>query len=107
MDTPRCSDDAIIKKYTDAGWIAFCPPKGINNVIAFKPGRMHFIKIVRSVDDGVGIPKNTFIQNAFSNSADPIYAVVGPKSAAIKLVNINLNTRVVLAARKKTIEVIL
>jgi hypothetical protein len=92
----------IIAKYVDAGWSAVPAPKGsVNDVIAHIDNKLHFVSIESERTDPEGLVKNTFIQNAFSNGAVPVYArVVGSK---VTLCDINLNTRI-LIGKKRTMK---
>lgn len=77
----------VINKYQECGFVA--NQKGTSNeIIAIKgvktQQKLHFIRVFPS-HDGTGIlsssdksveENNTFIQNAFSNSAVPVYAYV-------------------------------
>lgn len=72
---------AVVTKYTDNGWRVLRAPKGgVNDIVAQKDRRFHFVQVVtpETIDDPKyhGLSKNTFIQNAFSNGATPIFAHV-------------------------------
>ncbi len=95
--------NATIAKYTAAGWIAFPGGGGINDVIAYRGGpnpRLHFVQIVtdKALPRYNGLAKNTFIQNAFSNMAVPVYATVGPKDVSFE--NVNENKKIIVSAAK-------
>lgn len=91
--------DAVIMKYQLAGWDVIKAPRGsINNIIAHNANKLHFIQINNGGVDQTGLAKNTFIQNAFSNGAIPVFATVTPNN--ISLQDINLNTRVVIGKKK-------
>lgn len=71
----------VIKVYTNNGWHASPAPKGcINDIIALRDKKLHFIQIIteKNTNDVKfnALPKNTFIQNAFSNGAVAVYAYV-------------------------------
>lgn len=113
--------DAVINKYREFGWTAFRAPKeSLNDIIAHnqsKNNKFHFVQVVtkETIDNArhQGIAKNTFIQNAFSNSAIPIYAHVvtsvrrgvgedGSRAlnANVTFENVNENARVIIGGRK-------
>jgi len=58
------------------------PIKSINDIIAKKNGakRFHFVQVMPAEAAGtgryIGQQKNDFIQNALSNQADPVHAIV-------------------------------
>lgn len=87
----------VIKKYAEAGWTAIRAPKNsTNDVIAQKGPRYHFVQVVTPENSAdvkfQDLPKNTFIQNAFSNSATPVYAKISRKSANVKISFEDANT---------------
>lgn len=113
--------DAVINKYREFGWTAFRAPKeSLNDIIAHnqsKNNKFHFVQVVtkETIDNArhQGIAKNTFIQNAFSNSAIPIYAHVVTSvrrgvgedgvrvlNANVTFENVNENARVIIGGRK-------
>lgn len=110
--TPFDPAAAVIAKYTEFGWTAIRAPKNsLNDIIAQKDKRLHFIQVVtpETIDDGkfTGLPKNTFIQNAFSNMAIPVYAHVlvskkkdGSIAAKVTFEDVNLNTRIIVGGKK-------
>lgn len=103
---------AAMAKYNEAGWTAYrCPTGGMNDFIAHRDKKLHYLQVVPS--DNVenmrfhGEAKNTFIQNAFSNSAVPIHATVTAKKvggAKITLEDVNTNGRVVVAGPRKVVK---
>jgi hypothetical protein len=105
--TPSAAVNAVLDKYTTTGWSAHQPSGGVNHIIAYRGKRLHFIQVVtpETVDSpeyqGGGIPCNTFVQNALSNSAEPIHALVSTKHGhtTVSLTNVNDNSRVVIASR--------
>jgi hypothetical protein len=106
----------VIAKYKESGWTATQIAKQ-NNIIAVKgegtKQKLHFVRVHVSYG-GVGVSKlsdksseenNTFIQNAFSNMATPVYAYVSYSDAykleKMFLEDINLNTPIRLVVAKK------
>ena len=104
----------VINKYQECGFIA--NQKGISNeIIAIKgiknQQKIHFVRVFPS-HDGVGIlssndksveENNTFIQNAFSNSAVPVYAYASYTDnilTRISLEDINLKQPIRLVVKK-------
>jgi hypothetical protein len=111
--TPREKLDIIkyvASKYISGGWTIIYPQKGaINDLLVQKGARVQFVQVVTDeLLEGArhsDVAKNTFIQNAFSNAADPIYATVSVSKAGVPSVrfeNVNTNTRVVIAKAVKT-----
>lgn len=80
----------VANAYIAAGWnvMVVYPIKGMTDIIAKKSPsgessgrhRFHFVQVVpqeaRDTGKFIGQQKNEFIQNALSNQADPIHAVV-------------------------------
>lgn len=100
---------AVLKKYNEGGWVASLAPKGsINDIIAQKPGKYHFIQVIWQDPDvrTEDATKNTFIQNAFANGAIPVHATMSGADCKISLYDVNLNTRCIVgaAAPKTTAE---
>lgn len=94
---------AVKKKYENAGWQTIGAPNiVINDIIAKKNDKFHFVKILtdeQSDKNLAEIQKNDFIQNAFSNGATPVYAhVKSTKTNKIKMSfeNINTNNRIII-----------
>jgi hypothetical protein len=105
---------ATLEKYHELGWVAFQAPKAsLNDIIAQKGKKLHFVQIVtKETIDGPrhqDIAKNTFIQNAFSNSAMPIYAHVvvatkrgePPAIRSITFENVNDSSRVIIGGKRQ------
>lgn len=107
--------DAVLTKYTEMGWNAMRMKNSINDIVASKPKntKIHFILVVTpdTLNDPRfnGLPKNTFIQNAFSNGAVPIFATVTTKQVGsgekarldvkITFEDVNSNARVIIAKK--------
>jgi hypothetical protein len=98
---------AVRAKYAEFGWTAFAAPtESLNDIIAQKGKKLHFVQVItpETADSAkhTGLAKNTFIQNAFSNGAAPIYAtiVVKPRTTQITFENINDNTQVIIGRKK-------
>lgn len=102
----------VMDKYIAADWVCWqCPTGNINDFIAHSAKRLHYVRVVPAETAEElkyhGESKNTFIQNAMSNSAIPVYAhvkVVTDKnnvvSSTISLEDINTSARVVVAKKK-------
>ncbi len=108
----------VINKYAANGWTVIVPPRGaLNDIITQKGKKMHFVQVTtKETITGAryqGIARNTFIQNAFSNAAIPVYAtvtitpgrgtaardsVVSPR-AAITFEDINQNSKLIITAK--------
>lgn len=91
--------DIVSAKYVGAGWTVIKPPGGtINDLIAQKGGRVHFVQIMSEKTEGGarfnGLARNSFIQNAFSNGATPVYARLDGDKLTLR--DINTDSRVVL-----------
>lgn len=104
--------DSVIAKYTEFGWTLMRPPRGsINDIVAQKDKKFHFIQIVtpETIDNVKfhGVAKNTFVQNAFSNGAVPVYAHVVTKNQkaglqiTVTFEDVNGNKRIIIGGRKK------
>lgn len=101
--------ECAAKKYSDAGWTVMMTPKGgINDFVAGKTDRFHFVQVVIDPDDMKyhGLSKNSFIQNAFSNNAAPVYAyvrlVTGSNSRAeVRLEDVNSQSRLIVGGGGK------
>jgi hypothetical protein len=94
--------DATIAKYNEYGWTVIrAPVGGINDIIAAKGPRLHFIQVTTKESEEEaryhGQAKNDFIQNAFSNQALPIRARVG---RCVTFEDVNLGSRVIIGAKK-------
>lgn len=105
----------VIAKYVEFGWQAIRAPGGINDILAQKNKRFHFVQVVtkETIDDPKfhGLPKNDFVQNAFSNGATPIFAHViskpckGPDGtrvfkSKITFEDVNANGRVIIGGKR-------
>lgn len=96
--------EIAISKYKESGWEIIIPPKGsINDFIAKRKDRFHFVQIVTkaTIDDAKfhGEAKNSFVQNAFSNGATPIFAHYA--NSKVTLEDVNTSNRVLISTRKK------
>jgi hypothetical protein len=96
--------EAAIAKYQAADWTVIKAPKGaINDFMAKRGERFHFVQVVtkETIDDAKfhGEAKNSFVQNAFSNGAIPIFAhVVGKK---VTFEDVNSGNRALVTSKKK------
>ncbi|QYB17515.1 hypothetical protein PV-S19_0151 [Pacmanvirus S19] len=104
---PFCPIDAVISKYTENNWqIIRAPKNGMNDLIAQKANRLHFIQVVtkENIDEPKyhGLAKSSFIQNAFSNNATPVFAhvVTGKTGIKISFEDVNLCSRVIIGGGK-------
>jgi hypothetical protein len=98
----------ILNYYSASKWVVISAPAGtINDVIASKGNRLHFVKIINTHNKlwQKQNVKNTFIQNAFSNGAIPVYAYVveNPESHKCKInfININTETKINMSNKEK------
>lgn len=84
---------------------------GSVHLIARRGNRLHFVQVVPvdKVDEPAwtGEARNSFVQNALSNDAEPIHAVVkvhkaraGGFTYKITMTNVNLSTTVIIARSK-------
>jgi hypothetical protein len=103
----------VMKKYIEGGWSVY-KNGGISDLVATKSGRWHYIKVAPDADKDAptinGEFKSAFVQNAVSNNAEPVYALVshvmrnidGVKTPTtqIRTVDVNTTGRVVLARKK-------
>mgnify|MGYP001551361811 CR=1 FL=1 len=95
-------ESQLVEKYRECGWSIY-HVSSINDFIAHRSRGLatqtHFIQLIKGPDDPrlASEAQNAFIQNAFSNNAEPIHAT-SAGSKKIKLVNINEGT--VLKMRK-------
>ncbi len=94
-------------KYAEHGWTVINPPAGgINDILAQKGPKLHFVQVVTSANIDQqryhGEAKNAFIQNAFSNMAQPIFGhvVSSRNGASVTFGDVNLGTRVIIGAKK-------
>lgn len=99
----------VAERYCQAGWSVVYPPIGsINDLIAQRGKKLHFIQI--NTPENVtsckfqDIPKNTFIQNAFSNGAVPVYAHITVTRAKSKLAfeDANQNSRIIISGSTRS-----
>ena len=86
---------AVVAKYKDAGWDAIRTPPGsgtvdiiackneqreVKGVMKLVKTKFHFVQVMtdKTQTDAKyqGEARNAFVQNAFSNAADPIFALV-------------------------------
>ncbi len=97
--------------YTDYGW-TIIEHRGINDIIAHRGERLHFIQVITAeTANDVRFQqesRNIFIQNAFSNQAEPIYAHVvitlgrdRVERATVTFQNVNTNARVIIGNKKR------
>lgn len=97
--------DIAIAKYQDNGWKVIKPAKGgLNDFIASRGTRIHFVQVVTKSTIGDakyhGEAKNNFVQNAFSNSAIPIFAhVVEGAKPKVTFEDVNTGNRAIVSAR--------
>lgn len=102
---PPSPIDTVLAKYRKHGWVAFCPPGGsTNDIIAQNGRRLHFVQVTTSETKNdskyTGLAQNTFIQNAFSNAACPVYAIITDgRPGAIIFINVNENVRVLIRGK--------
>lgn len=92
-------------KYTENGWTVIRPAGSINDIIAQRGKKYHFVQVVSDTEtDNIkyqGIAKNSFIQNAFSNGAIPVYAhVTGKKALKVTFEDVNANARIIISTRR-------
>ncbi|SIP85874.1 Hypothetical protein PACV_159 [Pacmanvirus A23] len=104
---PLCPLDAVISKYTENNWqIIRAPKNGMNDLIAQKANKLHFIQVVtkENIDEPKyhGLAKSSFIQNAFSNNATPVFAhvVTGKSGIKVSFEDVNLCSRVIIGGGK-------
>ena len=114
-----CPLEDVINKYIKFGWKIVVPPRGgINDIIAQKDKKMHFVQVVmdemQTDAKFSGEAQNNFIQNAMSNMGVPIYARIGSvrkKNAdgskainnTITFEDVNLKSRVIIGCVKKEV----
>lgn len=97
---------SVSDKYAACGWKIMIPPKGtINDLMAQNTaGKLHFIQIVQNNDTRTeGVPTGTFVQNALSNGARPVRAVIdrnGSVGQKITLIDADTNQKIVLRTKK-------
>ncbi len=98
----------VCDSYQSKGWTVIKLPKGgINDIIAANKTKVHFVQVLtkKSVNFQKynGLAKNTFIQNAFSNNAIPVHAIVYPDTSEILFQDVNLGSSVVITTVKKPV----
>lgn len=104
---PPTTIEIAMAKYTAAGWTIIKPPRGaVNDFMASRGARFHFVQVVTksTIDDPKfhGEAKNSFVQNAFSNGAVPIFAhVVEGSSPKVTFEDVNTGDRVIVTAARK------
>ncbi len=109
--------EAVAAKYVENKWQVMIMQGTINDIVAKRNDRYHFIQVVPSdkVDDMRyhALAKNSFIQNAFSNNAIPVHALVtiingrSGARAKITLEDVNAQTRIIcggLKTKNNTVE---
>jgi len=108
------SVEFVINKYKENGWEVMIPPQGtIVDIIARSDKKFHHVQVITNPEDprAVAIAKNTFIQNAFSNGAIPVHALVkmsnkrGPDgarvaTASVTFKDVNLSSRVIVGGKR-------
>lgn len=74
---------------------------GICNIIAQKNNKLHFVQVVTCLKSAKynGIARNEFIQNAFTNDATPIHAIVTDQK--VEFINVNINEIVEIVPKPK------
>lgn len=98
--------DSVIEKYTENGWeVIRCPKGSLNDIIATRNGRFQYVQVVATDDPKFhGEFKNNFVQNAFSNSATPVFAhVVSGIKGSVKITfeDANTSNRVIIGGMRK------
>jgi hypothetical protein len=88
---------SVLDTYQVAGYNVLHIGKMVD-IIAQRGKKLHFVKVVTpaTIDKYRHGFKNNFVQNAFSNGAIPVYAMV---DGGIKFEDQNTNARVVVKAR--------
>ncbi len=109
---------AVVEKYEQHGWGVFRINGGINDIIAQKGNKLHFVQVV-PVEKGedarfTGIARNTFVQNALSNNAIPVHGYVKTKNKktptgkvpvmSVVFDDVNTGSRLILGKSSKTLE---
>lgn len=91
--------DRVISDYTEDKWQVYkLPQNAINTIIAFNKNKLHFVQIVVNREKNEakysGVAKSTFVQNALSNAATPIYAeaVFDATNKIVRIKYTNANT---------------
>lgn len=97
--------EAVIAKYKEYGWTLLAT-KGINDFIANHPknNKYHFIQVIHAGNDTDAkfseLARNSFIQNAFSNNALPVYAHCKQTRNGIVVTCEDINTGATVIFRK-------
>lgn len=99
---PATPAEIVAAKYAKKGWQVMSFSVGYNDLIAKsapnKQGhsRVHFIQVMTPETENDARygreARGQFVQNAFSNNAEPVYALV--KKQKVSLTNVNLEKRV-------------
>jgi hypothetical protein len=112
----RNRTQAIIEEvksaYVGAGWeVQASPPRAPMHFTAARGGHWHHVKAVDAAKEKSGgadpsdVAKSDFVQNALSNKARPVYAVVSETAGKTKIsykdVNTNGSVRIAVATKKK------
>lgn len=92
--------DLVASLYKENQWIVMIVG-GMNNIIAQKNNKLHFVQVVTCLKSTKynGIARNEFIQNAFTNDATPIHAIVTDQK--VEFINVNINEIVKIAPKPK------
>lgn len=90
---PTTPSIIVQDQYTREGWSIYKTNNCINNFIAFRNRTLHFIQVITPKTNIDNFVQSTFVQNAMSNAAIPIYALVDENSNTI-FTNVNTNTPV-------------
>ena len=104
MDAGVKHREAVQAKYRSEGWdVMQMPADTINDFIARRRDRYHFVQVIprgKEKDPKYeGIPLNSFVQNAFSNGAEPIHAhchITRTENVKISFTDVNTNCRVII-----------
>lgn len=105
--------EEVKRAYEGAGWaVQMSAPRAPTHFTATRGGHWHHVKVVDAAKEKSGgadpsdVAKSDFVQNALSNKARPVYAVVtetpaGGSKISYKDVNTNGSVRISAAAKKK------
>ena len=81
----------VLSKYRLEGWeVIMAPATAPMDIICVRGTRFHFVKVLGGAEPLYG-ERNQFIQNAMSNTAEPVFATVEGEKMTLK--NINEGTR--------------
>lgn len=87
----------VLSKYRLEGWeVIMAPATAPMDLICVRATRFHFVKVLGGAEPTDG-ERNQFIQNAMSNTAEPVFATVEGEKMTLK--NINEGTRVVIKSK--------